>query len=330
MFRIAMLAAAAVAQTPAPCPSDQPGCNDLGGARQREQLKVDALPALAAADVQIIRIFTADGFGGRFAAISYVRRPGEEPAIEIAAGGPRPSLSMPISAEAWDQALLEVANFDASPAPRAGAVPFPPCLHPWQARIEVVDRRYTGAPPRVRAKSQLQCEDGSTYAIALLLTQQAKKLIPSCALLEDRFGFGSAASLLTFCAAMKGDKAAVAQAHNVFRSPWLENPLNEGVGEFLAHHFDDQALLSWPGEPPVHGMTEVAARWATKFSKLLIAPRAWTGVDDHQVLIEGVIYDGTIGQQEDALPHFKLLMTKENGFDFRIREMLVTSGRDGA
>ncbi|TPG20107.1 hypothetical protein EAH87_09980 [Sphingomonas koreensis] len=314
------------------CAANKTNCGSLGGPEQRASQGLESLEDLVKQNVHIIRVFTQSGFGNRYATISFVRRPGQEPTLEIASvANPanKPALSIPIPLDDWLDANSAVAFFDADvPArPKAdGRMLALPCLHPYLQRVEVVDRPETNGPMRIRQNAQSQCGYGPTYAAAVQLLRRAKRLIPACALLNDD-DFADVAWLLSFCASINGDAVAVAQARNVYGNPWLERPRSSDYGQFLEHYFYDFAEMTWPDEPTVNGEQSVANLWAAKFSKLQLIPKKWTGLDGDHVEIKGVIVDPTKTLSQDGMLHFKLRMVKENGFDFRIHNMIVTAAR---
>lgn len=314
------------------CPAGPVTCGPLGGAEQRRAQGLEDLSALAKKKVQIVRIFMQDGFGSRPPTISFVRRPGHEPTLEIATiaqDDGAPAIAVPIPLEAWLRVRGQVAYFDAPAPPPPPGVSIAPCVHPYSARIEVTDPAEPGAPLRERSAFQSQCPGGPTYAAAIQLAPQAKALIPSCALLNDNL-FGGAPWALSFCAAMRGDKVAVAQARNVLGSPWLMNPRSADFAPFLQHHFYDFAEFRWMDEPTVKESARVAAAWADKLSRGSLRPKTWTGIDDGHVEIEGVIGDVGPPGFERTLPQFRLTMEKGNGFDFRIFKLVVTAPPESA
>ncbi|KSB90231.1 hypothetical protein AS593_20260 [Caulobacter vibrioides] len=280
------------------------------------------LETLAANKARVMRAAFVDGYDRDAGVIAFIRAPGEEPRVEVRMGSTRP-LTAVVSARAWNDLVQAGAVFDRDLQPRPPANPATAplfCLHPWSATVEAVD-----ADGRIRRKAGGSCpiEPTLAYAFAARLAQAAVAEMPACAMIDDR-DLGPVRQLAQ-CGLLSGDRAAAAEALNVWNTPWFANPRGPDFARSQAYLFHDKIRLAWPGEAPVEGPIRAAEVWAAKAGEARFQVRRVHGETADRVRMEGAIQvDGPLDAY-GAKPRIPMtiLWTRENGFGFRVRDLIA-------
>lgn len=123
-----------------------------------------------------------------------------------------------ISAETWDMLVAEAVNFDRrfvpAPLPRDEVLI---CIHGWLATVEQVDvdgkARYTHSA----------YDNALALPFAFRLATAAVTALPACATIDPKTTRNDVDRLLD-CGMLAGDRAAAAQALNVWNLSELKDP----------------------------------------------------------------------------------------------------------
>ncbi len=195
--------------------------------------------------VTLRRAMFVDGYGADVVSISFFRRPGTSPVVEVTSVAlegetPRPPLLAPVSNKVWSSALERSEFFDqrlereAEAERRYGRVPAG-CLHAWFFVVEAVDAPRvepgvmwgTGSDGRardprlpvevrmtkgaLRKDSESACTQGLARDYAWALADFALAALPECSTLRPEMHRG-APYLLRACHRLEGDRLAAGEA----------------------------------------------------------------------------------------------------------------------
>jgi len=287
MFAIALPLLLLAAQAPDRNCTDDRGRDRCAAAAQQEMRALYGVPSieeLAAERVEVRRIFYVDGYGIDLLLIAFVRTPGRDPELQVhyprregrAAAEP---LRFPVTQAVWNEVAERGATFDRSFAPipgRSGST----CLHSWVYTIEAAEpSRRSGTPFGVRRKVEDACEQGPAQAYAHDIQRIALALVPHCVAL-DGDQHRNAASILSFCRLLQGDRLAAAE---VARQAMAFRSLSGGADSGrIAGLFADETEIDWAGEQYRGPGYRAGAYWADRS-----APRAGTTTNMTFERIEG-------------------------------------------
>jgi hypothetical protein len=292
--------------------------------KQQNAYGVDGIDDLAVKGAQVIRAYFVDGYGRDAGLVNFVRGPASEPRVEWlqahsdGAGTPRALLSGVVSLATWEALQADGRTFDRQLAPQPDAGPSI-CLHSWVVRVETVDAR-----GKSHRSTQSACDPGLAVEYGFKVAKAAVESLPSCALLDPERTRNDV-TRLSDCTLLTGDRAAAAQAFNIFRTPWFANPRGPDFARPLQYLFYDRAEISWPGIPPVTGSEAASKLWTEQAAEGFFAPSRVHGETPDRVRIEGtIIFVGRPGGNERRVP-VTMIWTRENGFGFRLRSLIAGS-----
>jgi len=277
---------------------------------------VPTVTTLAAAKTHVMRVAFTDGYGQPAGLVSFLRAPGQEPRVEV--GGGKAPMTAIISAATWRDLVEDSAGFDIVPAP-----PPPPepgkvselslCMHAWGVTIETVDARGD-----IRRRSEGACQKGAAMRYGFALAKAAIAALPACATL-DAARTRNAVTQLADCALLSGDRAAAAEAYNVWKTPGFARPPGPDFARPLGGLFFDQAEVTWPGAPMAKGMFAASEAWVARGPDQYFQPRKVIGESADLVRMQGVIWTRPNADATYVSVPATLVMTRENGFGFRVR-----------
>ena len=242
------------------CSDDQgvDRCDGETQRRMRESYGLADARSVLDSGITLRRAMFVDGYGRDVAAIDFVRRPGEEPRVEVRTPSTpdeeaTPPLTAPLSLESWHAAIGRSENFDqklAREMPAADqsseAPPINLCLHSWVVVVEAVDaprvspnilvgtdsRGQVGdlalaveaptLPGIIRSDTEDACADGLAIPYAFAIADLAHRSLPQCSTL-DLDDFRNSAMLLATCHRLRGDRHTAGEAYAL--SERLQNAL---------------------------------------------------------------------------------------------------------
>lgn len=254
---------AAAQSRPAPECSDDNGVDRCSAEEHRRVLDLFGLQPVEAhirSNHQIRRAFYVDGYGRDLVALAFVRAPGGDPTLHVYF--PRKadnSRSQPLTAlvprEVWDEVIDGSANFDRRFQPRPGEADNM-CLHSWVYTVEANDPELLAEREAgVRRAVEDACAGGMAASYARKLSELAVRLLPPCVALGEHPRGG--AGLLAECEMLGGDRIAAADAATAVAEFARGTVLQRPEARFA---FTQEAVLIWPGSPPVTGL-EAGERW---------------------------------------------------------------------
>lgn len=296
------LAAALVAQT------DTPGPN----ARE------PTAPSVATGGGEIVRASFIDGYGNQAGIVAFMRRAAEEPRVEVRTAAGK-ALATVVPLEIWERVRSKAALFDRALKPVPSKNDQSICLHPWSVSVEAVDPAGPGRPAAIRKAAQSACDTGLAVPLAFELAREAVASLPACALLDSK-QYRNDVTRLAGCALLEGDRAAAALARNAYGSDWFENTRGDRTEYAIRHLFFDQARLDWGGTV-AEGSAEAAKLWSGRLENATLFPRRVVGETADRVRIEGVIF--RFADNRGTQAPVTMVWTKENGFGFRVRSIVV-------
>ncbi|WP_322964786.1 hypothetical protein [Sphingomonas fuzhouensis] len=315
-----LLAAPALAQSPS-CRDDpaQPRC--VAEAEKAQRALYDAPPAedYARQKTEIVRAFFVDGYGHDAGLVTLSYAPAAEPRVEWRMPKPHGGEETGVTIDAilplsvWRDVTDAGTYFDRAlvQLPQAqGSI----CLHGWTTRVEMV-----GKDGKVRRATQSRCgDDALVWPLAQRITAAAIAAMPACALLDARKTRNDI-TRLNKCARLDGDRAAAAEATNVYDSPWFANPRGEDFARALTYLFAEQLNFAWPDEPVTTEGAAAARIWSRHAGEANFFARRTFGETADRVRMEGVVLmpGATVEAARKPLPA-TLIWERCNGFDFRL------------
>lgn len=275
---------------------------------------------VASSDGEIVRTFFIDGYGNQAGVVAFMRRPGEEPRVEVrtAAGG---TLATAVPLDTWERVRSAAALFDRTLAPVPNKDGPSICLDPWSVSVEAVDPARPGRPAAIRKAVQSACDTGLAVPLAFELAREAVAALPACALLNAR-QYRNDVTRLAGCTLLEGDRAAAALARNAYGSDWFATTRGDRTEYAIRQLFFDQARIDWAGTT-AEGSAAAAKIWSSQLENASIFLRHIIGETADRVRIEGVIVRFTDNHSTQA--PVTMVWTKENGFGFRVRSVTVSA-----
>jgi hypothetical protein len=203
--------------------------------KMRASYGLEDADALMKAGVTLRRAMYVDGYGRDVLAISFVRKPGVSPFVEIrlSCAGKKdcpPALSAAVSSKMWEQVIEQSRNFDQklaaelASAPKGEDIPIAICMHSWVVVAEAVDAPQIdqSVASREKTKGEIRrdtedaCAKGLAVPYAFQLAKLALDSLPECGGLAAD-DFRNTPMLLSTCAALRGDRLAAVDAYALVR-----------------------------------------------------------------------------------------------------------------
>ena len=221
----------------------------------------------------MVRAFFVDGYGHDVGLVTLWYAPAAEPRVAWRMPKPRngEDAMAPIDAtltlSAWREVTAAGTYFDRALAQlpqKERSI----CLHGWTTRVEMVE-----ADGKIRRGIQSGCgDDALVWPLARRMTAAAIAAMPACALL-DAEKTRNDITRLNKCNRLSGDRAAAAEATNVYDAPWFANPRGEDFTRALTYLFAEQLDVAWPGEPVVTDGEAAARIWSRHVGTRPSSPR---------------------------------------------------------
>ena len=248
-------------------------CDPDVHARLLELYGVQSIEALNEQEVWVRRAFFVDGYGRDVALISFLRRPGESPMLEVLTprrtdGTQWPVMRTDVPPEIWGRVIYEDRFFDRDlvvPAQDDGAdAPIVICVHAWLYVVEASDpeRRQLNTAGvsqsgLVRRDVEDACSDGLAEPYATLLSELASGILPFCAPDAAEY-FRNAATRLAACAVLSGDRMTASELMQATRILDLSPQyFRDDIGRL----FGTRARLHRPDDPPGSEGTRARQAW---------------------------------------------------------------------
>jgi hypothetical protein len=241
LFLIAVSAQPALAEKAGEDVWDR-GCGDDDGndrcdadvqKKMRESYGLQDMQTLAKQGVTLRRAMIVDGYGNDTISVSFLRKPGQSPSIEVrlpcASDKQCPSpLTANVGSQIWSQVLNQSDKFDQKLASELKdkensedkAIIL--CMHGWVVVVEAVDAAeidLSGKPQEnrkaiFRSDTESACAGGLAVPYAFQLADWAYDSLPECSGLNLK-DFRNAPMLLATCARLGGDRLAAADAYEL-------------------------------------------------------------------------------------------------------------------
>jgi hypothetical protein len=216
------------------------GCGDDRGAdrcaastqaKMRASYGIEDPAVLLKSGVTARRAMFVSGYGADVIAVTFIRKPGSSPSVEIRTPCPDGKncdapLSAIISPETWTRVIAKSENFDQKLQKEQKGVdeekaPAMICMHSPGVVVEAIDppQLYQNTMPpvytnaKIRSDTEFACQFGLASPYATELLELARQNLPECRGLSDsRY---SDATALSICAGLKGDKHAASEAYAI-------------------------------------------------------------------------------------------------------------------
>lgn len=255
-------------------------------AHKTESFPMPMAQSVAGNGGEVVRAGFVDGYGNQAGVVDFMRRPGEEPRVEVrnAAGV---TMAAIVSLETWERVRSAAVLFDRKLVPVGNTDDQSICLHPWQVSVEAVDAVRPGRPAVIRKAVHSACDTGLAVTLAFKMASEAVAALPACALLDPK-QYRNDVARLAGCTLLDGDRAAAALARNAYGSDWFVNARGERTEYAIRHLFFDRAQLDWAGTA-AEGSEAAAKLWSSRLENGTVVPRQVVGETADRVRIEGVI-----------------------------------------
>lgn len=227
-------------------------CTAADRARVEAKLGLTSIEAEAAAGAEVYRARFVDGYGQDMLAVAFVRRPGQDPMVEIHGHSGR-RMTAPIAPETWDAVVARSRFADRELAPVQAATdanaPPPICLHSWVAVVEMANSRRDGEAAPVRRATQGACGGGLAMDYALALAEQAARAVAPCRLI-DRQRQRNDVTLLATCLELEGDRftAAALWNHQLKAPSRWDDDRSDAMTWQLHLGMNARPVLNWQGQ----------------------------------------------------------------------------------
>lgn len=191
-------------------------CSATVQAEVLDKLGLKSIAAEAESGAEVYRARFVDGYGRDMPAVAFVRRPGQEPMVEVSGVESR-KMSGPVSLAVWQDVVRRARFADRDLLPlesgnREGIGSL--CFHAWVVSIEMANPSGGGSGGRaVRQKTASACGAGLTTDFAFDLADKAKQALPACDALDQSMTRG-AVGALAVCMRLTGDRLAAASLFN--------------------------------------------------------------------------------------------------------------------
>lgn len=317
---VSLWAGPALAQSTA-CRDDaaRERCAAVEDKARRARYDAPPIEDFARQKVEIMRAFFVDGYGRDVGLVTLWRARAAEPRVEWRLPETRDDgqaiapIAATLALPAWRAVMGASGYFDRTLVQKPSAE-VSICLHGWTTRVEMA-----GTDGTVRRATQSGCgEDALVWPFAWRMTAAAIAAMPACALL-DAERTRNDVTRLGKCARLDGDRAAAAEAMNVYDTPWFANPSGEDFAVALTHVFADRLHFAWPGEPVATGAEAAARSWSGHVGQAPFFPRRIFGETADRVRLEGVVLmPGTTTEAPRKPLPATFIWQRCNGFGFRV------------
>lgn len=198
-------------------------CTAAGQAALRQELGVASMEDEVAVGVEAYRAFYLEG-GGGLPAVAFVRRPGQNPVVEVY-GGPRgATMTRDISIDVWNQVRADsvIADRVLAPLPGGAALIDEVCMDGGAVMVEIgAPATAPSGPASVRRLARSSCSDGPTLQFVRQLARLAVASFPACSAIESDWGRDGSVMVLRDCFRLTGDRLAAVEVMNRFKGePW--------------------------------------------------------------------------------------------------------------
>lgn len=231
-------------------------CATEDRARVEALLGISSIEAEAELGAEVYRARYVDGYGRDMPAVAFVRRPGQDPMVELSGLDGR-RISAPVDPETWSAIVADSRFADRALAPSSdelhgeGELPPPPlCLHSWVTIVEMANSqldRYKIEP--VRRATQSACGGELTVRYAFDLATYALESLAPCQLLDENKQRNHVTILAT-CLGLEGDRFSAAtlwNRHSEGRPRFGLDPADPNVWRaYLGTN--GSPVLDWQGE----------------------------------------------------------------------------------
>lgn len=211
------------AEPPRACRDDnwRDRCAAEDRARVENLLSIASIEEEARSESEVYRARYVDGYGRDLPVVAFVRRPGQDPTVEVSGTNGR-KLTAPVGPESWDAIVAGSRFADRVLAPlpsQPNAAGSPPsmasiCLHAWVVSVEMANSqvaRHKTEP--VRRATQSGCDGELTVDYAFDLAKRAVEALGRCQLLDEKKQRNSV-TILETCLGLEGDRFAAATLWN--------------------------------------------------------------------------------------------------------------------
>lgn len=254
-------------------------CTAQGLATLRSELGVAAVDDEVAAGVEIYRAFYLQG-GGGLPVVSFVRRPGHNPAVEVSAGGGR-KMTADVPLELWTTVVREAADADREFVPMVEGGTADICLDGGAVMIEIGVPASRPRPALIRHRAVSDCAASPAIRFAGRLADLAVEELPGCAAIDPDTVPDGGVWRLSYCFTLKGDQLAAAQVRNRF----LGEPVMGASPEVWrqATGLEAGTRLKWNGETFDAGAPAALISRVAVLSNFQLSLRELQGVSSHEV-----------------------------------------------
>lgn len=301
---IAALAAALFAadpQTPVDrdCMDDdlRDRCAAADRAKVEAELGLASIEAEAAAGSEVYRARFVDGYGRDMPAVAFVRRPGQDPMVEVQGSGGR-RMTAPVEPDVWDAVVARARFADRELVPvetAAGANALPPiCLHSWVVVVEMANSRRDREIAPVRRATQGACGGGLAMDYAFALAEKAVPALAPCRLI-DRDRQRNDVTVLATCLGLEGDRfTAAALWNHQLKAPQRWDESRTETMAWQAHlGMNARPVLDWQGQIATRDGTrgsaaaqDIARRFKAE-PDMMFEPARFRGLSGREGEIEG-------------------------------------------
>ena len=205
----------------------QDRCDGENQAKMLELYGWQSAEAMVRQGIEFRRFMMVDGYGRDVLGLSFERRPGESPSVNVAVPRveqeglpielpPETPLTARLGEQHWQRVISLTSNFDdmlASEDAEDGA--FSICLHSWFTVMEAGSARtpYAGDERQtfIRRDAEGACARGLAMPASFALAELAYETLPECDGLT-RDDFRNVVMLLARCKSLGGDRIAARRA----------------------------------------------------------------------------------------------------------------------
>ncbi len=207
-------------------------CDEEIQAGMRDLYSWESAQSLTEAGITFRRMMFVDGYGNDVVAITFFRKPGQSPRVEVVT--PRgekermhAELSATVGGKDWDNIISRSKLFDQKLArevekdnEEAGIITL--CLHGWFVVAEAGDAAMMEPnlvgqrkmPAKIRSDAEGACAKGLTVPFAFEMADLALKLLPECQSFPTE-RVRNTPQLLAYCHKLGGDRLAASDAMGI-------------------------------------------------------------------------------------------------------------------
>ena len=306
-------------------------CTETGRAELRQQLGLQPLEVETAQGVEVYRAFYLEGGGAR-PAVAFVRRPGQNPSVEVTAGvGSLMHADVPL--EVWSQVQAAGQVADLAVVPRQGAESA--CMDGGAVFAEIgLPAANSRSPTINRQRAASSCQDSGTLFFSRLLAQLAEQLLPGCAAIPRDF-LSDAVTRLHYCRRLTGDQIAAAEvmglAHRETSVREDDSLARKRVEWARATGVNPWTRLRWAGEdvPPnpggrdAGGATDFLIARSEEAPSLRFHPVAFNGVSATVVEVSGHASKSAEPNSGSLYANYRQVWRRTAGQEWRVTEWSV-------